>query len=73
MAAGERYKIGRGVETVDPAPPGEVHLTAGGVLLGLADEAIEILEVQPPGRRPMTALDWMNGRRGDPLRLDDAG
>lgn len=72
MAGGERYKVNRGLETVDPAPPGEIQLTSGCVLLGVADEAIELLEIQPPGRKPMSARDWMNGRRGEPLRLDAA-
>ncbi len=70
MAAGERYKILRAAETVDSTPRGEIHLSSGAVSLGLADEAIELLEIQPPGGRPLAARAWMNGRRGEPLHLD---
>jgi methionyl-tRNA formyltransferase len=70
MAGGQRYKIGRAIETIDAASQGELQLSAGRVVLGLADEAIEVITIQPPGGRPLAAVDWMNGRRGEPLRLD---
>ena len=32
-------------------------------VLGCADGALELLEVQPPGRRPMSGEDYLRGRR----------
>ena len=34
----------------------------GSLLLGTADGALELLEVQPPGKRPMPAADFLRGR-----------
>jgi methionyl-tRNA formyltransferase len=33
------------------------------VLVGCADGALELLEVQPPGRRPMAVADFLRGHR----------
>ena len=69
-AAGERYKILASEHTEQPAPPGEIHSFGGEVLLGLEDGAIALVRLQPPGKRPLLASSWMNGRRGEPLALD---
>ena len=45
-----------------PAPaPGALAADGGRLLLGCADGALELLEVQPPGRRAMAAADWLRG------------
>jgi methionyl-tRNA formyltransferase len=36
------------------------------VLLGTAEGAVELLEMQPEGRHRMAAADWMRGRRLQP-------
>ena len=38
---------------------------AGRVLLGTGDGALELVEVQPAGRRRMDATAWARGLRGD--------
>jgi methionyl-tRNA formyltransferase len=47
-----------------PAAPGTVIRIdpAEGVLVRVADGGVAFQEVQPPGRRRMSASDWINGR-----------
>ncbi|MDX6668984.1 MAG: methionyl-tRNA formyltransferase, partial [Solirubrobacteraceae bacterium] len=51
-------------------PQGELATGDGRLLLGCADGALELLVVQPPGRRPMDAAAYLRGhaqsRRADP-------
>jgi methionyl-tRNA formyltransferase len=50
--------------------PGVIGTDGGGsVVLGCMDGGIELTMVQPEGKQPMTARAWMNGRRGEPVRL----
>ncbi len=45
--------------------PGEVRgLTDNGIMIQAWDTVLEIREVQPAGKRPMPALDYWRGRRG---------
>jgi methionyl-tRNA formyltransferase len=47
-----------------PGPePGSVSDNGRNPILGCADGALELLEVQPPGRRPMSGEDYLRGRR----------
>ncbi len=48
---------------------GVAAVVGGKVLLGAADGAVELLEVQPEGRNRMAAGDWMRGRRLEPARF----
>jgi methionyl-tRNA formyltransferase len=48
----------------DGVPPGELVARDGRLLLGCADGTLELLEVQPPGGRPMDASAYL---RGHPL------
>ena len=41
---------------------GELSASDGRLLLGTADGALELLEVQPPGKRAMDAADYLRGR-----------
>ena len=63
---GDRIKIWRAASSSLPADVGVARLEAGAVVLGTSDGAVELLEVQPPGKRAMTAAAWMHGRRGKP-------
>ena len=38
--------------------PGELHVTKRQVFVGAGDGALELLEVQAPGKRRMAAIDW---------------
>jgi methionyl-tRNA formyltransferase len=48
-----------------PRPPGRIEEEGGRILVGTASEPIELLEVQPAGKRLMPATDWWRGRRGE--------
>jgi methionyl-tRNA formyltransferase len=41
--------------------PGALAADGGRLLLGCADGALELLEVQPAGGRAMAAADWLRG------------
>jgi methionyl-tRNA formyltransferase len=45
-------------------PPGEIELSGPMPVLGCVDGALELLVVQPPGRRPMSGADFLRGYRG---------
>ena len=44
-------------------PPGVVSFDGPLPVLGCAEGALELLVVQPPGRRPMSGEDYLRGRR----------
>jgi methionyl-tRNA formyltransferase len=62
----------------EAAAPGSILLTggAGRLLVAAGDGVVEILELQPAGKRRMNAQDFLRGRRpqaGDRLGADSAG
>ena len=63
---GDRLKLGP-VEPTDHAglAPGELLVERRQVLVGTATTAVRLGTVQPPGKRPMPALDWARGARPD--------
>jgi methionyl-tRNA formyltransferase len=66
---GERLKVGpvglpSGSLSAGVAlEPGELHATKHEVLVGTGSSAVELREVGPHGRKPMTAADWARGIR----------
>jgi methionyl-tRNA formyltransferase len=48
----------------DGPPPGVVSLREPLPLFGCADGSLELVTVQPPGRRPMSGADYLRGHRG---------
>jgi methionyl-tRNA formyltransferase len=62
---GERLGVRRA--RVADAPglrPGELEARDGRLLLGCAGGALELQEVQPPGRRAMPGPDYLRGNAG---------
>lgn len=51
------------VHSGHPPPPRSWEATDGALLVGLVDGGLEIVEIQPPGKRPMTGAAWLAGRR----------
>ena len=45
-------------------PPGRAELRAGRALAGTGGDPLELVTVQPAGKRPMAAADWLRGRDG---------
>jgi methionyl-tRNA formyltransferase len=63
---GERLGVweARPVESPDPTlAPGELALDGPQPVLGCSQGALELVTVQPAGRRAMAAADWLRGRR----------
>lgn len=50
------------VESADGKPGQVLHADDTGVLIATGDGAVRVGEVQPPGKRRMTAGDWVRGR-----------
>ncbi|MBV9802561.1 MAG: methionyl-tRNA formyltransferase, partial [Solirubrobacterales bacterium] len=63
LADGARLGV-RAARVLDDGPkPGELALDGPLPVLGCAEGALELLVVQPPGRRPMPGEDYLRGRR----------
>lgn len=62
---GARFKVWRTRRAGDlPAPPpGTTVREAGRVVVGCGEGALELVEVQPEGKRRLSGADWFNGRR----------
>jgi methionyl-tRNA formyltransferase len=67
VLAGERLKLGPvRVCAEQTAEPGTLCITKNSVLVGTATSAVELGDVQAPGKRPMPAADWARGARPAP-------
>ena len=47
----------------EPLPPGQLRIDRTGVRVGTGTQPVLLGQVQPPGKKPMTALDWTRGAR----------
>ncbi|MEA2399001.1 MAG: methionyl-tRNA formyltransferase [Thermoleophilaceae bacterium] len=62
-ADGERLGVRRAaVSDAPPPPPSELSADGDRLLFGCVDGALELLEVQPAGGRPMDAAAYLRGR-----------
>jgi methionyl-tRNA formyltransferase len=62
LPAGERLGVRRAAVADDPPPPPSEFAVAGGRLLfGCVDGALELVEVQPAGGKPMDAASYLRG------------
>lgn len=68
---GRRLRVGslRIVDESSLGQPGEAFLDGGRLLVATGDKMVEILTLQPEGKAMMSARDWVNGRRGAPVRF----
>src|SRR5690606_12707107 len=48
----------------EPLAPGEAVLASRTAIVGTGSAPLELLEVQPAGKRPMAGADWLRGRGG---------
>jgi methionyl-tRNA formyltransferase len=58
---GERFKINSAVVSDTVLPPGAMGITKRSVRVGTTTQALELGEIQPQGKKPMTAADWARG------------
>lgn len=54
---------------VTQVPSGELQLVDGKVLAGAAVGSVELLEVQPAGKKSMKATDWFRGLRDQEVKV----
>lgn len=67
---GERFRIALGrVTDVAGLPPGDVRAEKRRVLVGTGTTALELVRVQPQGKKEMAGADWGRGLRGADVRL----
>ncbi|MET7785580.1 methionyl-tRNA formyltransferase [Streptomyces sp900116325] len=68
---GERLKLIQAVPVLDRADlaPGELAASKNNVYVGTGSHAVELLWVQPQGKKPMRAADWARGVRIAPGEL----
>lgn len=68
---GERLKLVQATPAVDRADlaPGELSVGKNNVFVGTGSHAVELLWVQPQGKKPMRAADWARGVRIVPGEL----
>ncbi|MGH2803791.1 MAG: methionyl-tRNA formyltransferase [Thermoleophilaceae bacterium] len=66
LGSGERLGVVRASLALgeDGIEPGSLEVDGERLLYGAAQGALELLEVHPPGRRPMEAAAWLRGRGG---------
>jgi len=60
--ADDRLGVRRAAVAPDTVAEGELAASDGRLLLGTADGSLELLEVQPPGKRAMATADYLRGR-----------
>ncbi|MFF1819973.1 methionyl-tRNA formyltransferase [Kribbella sp. NPDC058245] len=63
---GERLKVLAVRLTDEERKPGELQATKSSVVIGTGSKAVELLTVQPQGKKPMAAADWARGIRITP-------
>ncbi|SEE27869.1 methionyl-tRNA formyltransferase [Arthrobacter alpinus] len=63
MLAGQRFKLGPvGMRTdITGLAPAQLHFEAKSVLVGTGSHAVELVDVQPAGKKLMKATDWARG------------
>ncbi len=66
----KRFKIGAfaapartNTDAVPMLAPGELHWTGQQVFVGTGDDPLEIVQLQPPGKKMMLAADWARGQQ----------
>ncbi|MBT8199124.1 MAG: methionyl-tRNA formyltransferase [Acidimicrobiia bacterium] len=69
---GERIKVWKATRAPVQVPAGSLDVSSGAALLGLSDGTIELLEVQPGGKRRMRGAEWARGVTWESIPLDKA-
>ncbi|MEY2995417.1 MAG: hypothetical protein RLZZ39_242 [Actinomycetota bacterium] len=69
---GARVRIGslRATDVASSRMPGEGAVVGTRLMVATADFDVEVVALQPEGKKMMSASDWVNGRRGVPIRFE---
>jgi methionyl-tRNA formyltransferase len=59
----QRLKLGPVTVSDTQLPPGRLQVGRTTVRVGTGTHAVDLDQVQPPGKRPMSAADWARGAR----------
>ena len=70
--AGIRTKLLAARVVQEPVEIGRIEVIDGRPVLGCHSEGLELVSVQPSGKRVVTGIEWANGRRGEPATVDPA-
>ncbi len=60
--AGETVRILESLPVELTGPPGERLTVPGRIVIGCGQGALEVLRLQAPGKKPVSARDWLNAR-----------
>ena len=65
MIGDMRIKVGPVVvyKSVEPMAPGIIATERTRVLIGTGSDPVQLKQIQPPGKKPMSAADWARGAR----------
>jgi methionyl-tRNA formyltransferase len=63
LPGAERLGVSQARPTETQVPAGELNLDGPRPVLGCADGGLDLLAVQPPGKRPMGGEDYLRGHR----------
>jgi len=66
---GKLLKVWRTKVATESVVCGEAVRREGRVLMGCSDGALELIEVQPEGKKRQSGIDWFNGLRLDRIAL----
>ncbi|MEX2251546.1 MAG: methionyl-tRNA formyltransferase [Acidimicrobiia bacterium] len=61
---GETHKVFRARSHPHHLEPGTLEVVEGLPVVGVFDGGVELVEIQPPGKRVMPGADWVRGRHG---------
>mgnify|MGYP003334848149 FL=1 len=62
---GHRYLISKGAISEERLRSGLILKSGDRLLVGTGDGAVEIISLQPSGKRSMSAAEWLRGARLD--------
>ena len=70
-AAGQRIKVFEVGPATPQVAPGTIQIINGRPILGLQQGSVELVEVQPAGKPPISGKSWANGLRTRELIVDE--
>lgn len=60
---GNPHKVMKAMVSPEQVEPGTWKEVSGRLVIGLQSESLELVEIQPPGKKPMSGEAWLRGRQ----------